>query len=106
MHNKGKHTYHVVCLYQTTHEQYIDEVEAETPDDARHLAQLNAIHNNARPVPTDEELVAILEAGKDTGWDFGEPELRKYAEFALDHAATYQVVEPGTLDSHTLKLTE
>jgi nucleoside-diphosphate-sugar epimerase len=95
-----------VCLYRVTLEQYVDEVEAKTPAEARHQAQLNAIHNNARPVPTESELATILAAGKETGWDFEEPALREYSEFALDHAATYQVVEPGTLDSETLKLVE
>lgn len=96
-------TYHVIGIYHDSGEQYIDEVEARSPRAAWHQAQANAIVNNARPVPDPKK---ILWLGKELEWDFTEPELQKYSEFQLDHAATYQVVEPGTLDSETLKLVE
>jgi hypothetical protein len=96
-------TYHVVCTYREDGERYVDEVEAISAEAAFDQAQTNAIVNNTRPVPSPD---VILRLGRAYKWDFSEPELAKFARFALDHAATYKVVEAGTENSATLKLVE
>jgi hypothetical protein len=100
------HTYQVIGIYRDRSGTYVDDIVAASPKEAWHFAQMNAIYHNTKPALTTSERALLLQVGWGTNWDFTNPTLQKYSDCALDHVATYQVVEPGTVGAHTLKLME